>query len=48
MLENPDTASDISPNDLIGVVFGMVHPRRGTRGGSQTTHQFSIREKPRS
>ncbi|ESW06796.1 hypothetical protein PHAVU_010G077600 [Phaseolus vulgaris] len=28
MFENPDTASHISPNDLVGVIFGKEHPRR--------------------
>jgi len=28
MLENPDTASHISPNDLIGIIFGKEHPGR--------------------
>jgi len=28
MLENPDTASHICPNDLVGVIFGKEHPGR--------------------
>ena len=28
MLQNPDTASDISPNDPVGVNFGKEHPGR--------------------
>ena len=28
MLQNPDTASDISPNDPVGVIFGKYHPGR--------------------
>jgi len=26
MLKNPETASDISPNDLVGVIFGKERP----------------------
>jgi len=29
MLKNPKTASEISPNDPIGVIFGKEHPGRG-------------------
>jgi len=28
MLKNPETASEISPNDPIGVIFGKEHPGR--------------------
>ncbi|XP_068498196.1 uncharacterized protein [Phaseolus vulgaris] len=28
MLQNPDTASDISPNDPVGVILGKEHPGR--------------------
>jgi len=28
MVENPDTASHISPNDPVGVIFGKEHPGR--------------------
>ena len=28
MLNNPDIASDISPNDPIGLIFGKEHPGR--------------------
>ncbi|QCD96374.1 hypothetical protein DEO72_LG6g1076 [Vigna unguiculata] len=28
MLNNPEIASDISPNDLIGLIFGKEHPGR--------------------
>jgi len=26
MLKNPETASNISPNDPVGVIFGKEHP----------------------
>jgi len=42
MLENPDTASHISINDPVGVIFGKNHPGRvkGLSYGSCPTLAF--------
>ncbi|QCE04995.1 hypothetical protein DEO72_LG8g3037 [Vigna unguiculata] len=42
MLKNPKTASEISPNDPIGVIFGKEHPGqvRGLSYGACSTLAF--------